>query len=191
MCGELRRIRERLGVTFLHVTGSETEALAMGDQVIVLDEGHIAQVGPARPRSTRGPAMPGVARFLNCYNLIDGRVVAGAASRPRAQLCPVAPGGRGGRRRSTRSGRTSSRFGPRRRDAGGRAVACPRPSWPANIRGPPSRPSSSSPSGAVVTVEDHLSHREPQDVRTGPQPTASPGGPTTPCCWPAAPRSRA
>ncbi len=73
MCGELRRIRERLGVTFLHVTGSETEALAMGDQVIVLDEGRIAQVGPpdevyTRPRDAR------VARFLNCYNLIEGRV---------------------------------------------------------------------------------------------------------------------
>ena len=35
--GELRAIRERLGVTFLHVTGSESEALAIGDRVIVLD----------------------------------------------------------------------------------------------------------------------------------------------------------
>ena len=32
MRNELRAIRERLGVTFLHVTGSETEALAMGGQ---------------------------------------------------------------------------------------------------------------------------------------------------------------
>ena len=94
MCGELRRIRERLGVTFLHVTGSETEALAMGDQVIVLDEGHIAQVGLpdrvySRPRDAR------VARFLNCYNLIEGRLgPAGFA----AEGCtlPCGPAERGG-----------------------------------------------------------------------------------------------
>ncbi len=43
MRNELRAIREKLGVTFLHVTGSETEALAMGDRVVVLDRGRIAQ----------------------------------------------------------------------------------------------------------------------------------------------------
>ncbi len=74
MRNELRAIRERLGVTFLHVTGSETEALAMGDRVIVLDRGHIAQFdNPDTVYSA--PATPNVAKFLNRYNVFDGSVV--------------------------------------------------------------------------------------------------------------------
>jgi len=68
---ELRAIRERLGVTFLHVTGSETEALAMGDSVIVLAEGNIAQVGSPDAIYNR-PASAEIARFLNCYNIFGG-----------------------------------------------------------------------------------------------------------------------
>lgn len=71
MRNELRAIREKLGVTFLHVTGSETEALAMGDRVIVLDRGAIAQF--AAPDDVyASPATPNVARFLNRFNVFDG-----------------------------------------------------------------------------------------------------------------------
>lgn len=73
MRNELRAIRERLGVTFLHVTGSETEALAMGDRVVVLDHGAIAQF--ASPDDVYGkPATPNVAHFLNRYNIFDGQL---------------------------------------------------------------------------------------------------------------------
>ncbi len=71
MRGELRRIREQLGIPFLHVTGSEAEALAMGDRLIVLDAGHVGQYGPPA-EVYESPASPNVARFLNCYNLFDG-----------------------------------------------------------------------------------------------------------------------
>jgi spermidine/putrescine transport system ATP-binding protein len=71
MRNELRSIRERMGVTFLHVTGSETEALAMGDRVVVLDSGRIIQAGtPDEVYST--PASPAVAHFLNRFNLFEG-----------------------------------------------------------------------------------------------------------------------
>ncbi len=73
MRGELRRIRSRLGVTFLHVTGSETEALAMGDRVAVLDGGRISQAADPDTIYNR-PSSANVARFLNCYNLFDGRI---------------------------------------------------------------------------------------------------------------------
>jgi putative spermidine/putrescine transport system ATP-binding protein len=73
MRSELRTIRERCGVTFLHVTGSETEALSMGDTVLVLDNKKIAQQGDADTIYNR-PGSPAVARFLNCYNLFAGRV---------------------------------------------------------------------------------------------------------------------
>ena len=73
MRDELRRIRARLGVTFLHVTGSETEALAMGDVMVVLDRGRVAQVDA--PATVYGqPASPRVAGFLNCYNVFHGAI---------------------------------------------------------------------------------------------------------------------
>ena len=70
---ELRRIREQLGIPFLHVTGSETEALAMGDRVLVLDQGRIAQFGPPDDIYNR-PSNPNVAKFLNRYNVFDGHI---------------------------------------------------------------------------------------------------------------------
>jgi ABC-type Fe3+/spermidine/putrescine transport system ATPase subunit len=73
MRGELRRIRSQLGVTFLHVTGSETEALAMGDRIIVLDAGRIGQFDVPDTVFNK-PASPNVARFLNCYNLFAGTI---------------------------------------------------------------------------------------------------------------------
>ncbi len=79
MRNELRAIRERMGVTFLHVTGSETEALAMGDRVVVLDRGRIIQTGtPDDVYST--PASPAVAHFLNRFNLFDGTLNGGTFS---------------------------------------------------------------------------------------------------------------
>ena len=71
MRAELHNIRERLGVTFLHVTGSESEALAMGDRVVVLDRGRVSQFDVPDVIYSR-PANPDVARFLNCYNLFTG-----------------------------------------------------------------------------------------------------------------------
>lgn len=70
---ELRTIRERLGVTFLHVTGSETEALAMGDRLIVLEAGRLLQFAPP-DEVYAAPATTSVARFVNRYNLFDGRL---------------------------------------------------------------------------------------------------------------------
>jgi ABC-type Fe3+/spermidine/putrescine transport system ATPase subunit len=77
MMVELRRIHRQLGITFLHVTGNEQEALAMGDRVIVLDEGRVAQLADPDTVYNR-PASARVARFLNCYNIFDGRIEDGA-----------------------------------------------------------------------------------------------------------------
>ena len=69
---ELRKIREALGVTFFHVTGNESEAIAMGDRMIVLDEGHAAQIAQPDVVFDR-PANVRVARFLNAYNVMPGQ----------------------------------------------------------------------------------------------------------------------
>ena len=73
MRDELRGLHERLGITFLHVTGSEAEALSMGDTMIVLDAGEIAQMAPPSAIYNQ-PVSPRVARFLNCYNIFEGKI---------------------------------------------------------------------------------------------------------------------
>lgn len=69
---ELRRLHQRLGIVFVHVTGNEIEALAMGDRVVVLDKGRIIQVDVPDSIYNR-PATLDVARFLNRYNMLDER----------------------------------------------------------------------------------------------------------------------
>ncbi len=70
---ELRRIRSSLGVTFMHVTGNETEALAMGDRMIVLEEGKAIQIDEPGTIFSK-PATVGVARYVNNYNILEGKV---------------------------------------------------------------------------------------------------------------------
>ena len=77
MTVELRRIRETLGVTFVHATGNETEALAMGDRLLVLADGRALQTAP--PDDVyQTPTTADVARAVNAYNLFEGTVRDGA-----------------------------------------------------------------------------------------------------------------
>ena len=73
MMVELRAMHDRLGATFLHVTGNEQEALAMGTRVAVLDGGRISQIDAPEVLVDQ-PASAEVASRLNCYNVLDGRV---------------------------------------------------------------------------------------------------------------------
>ncbi len=164
MCGELRRIRERLGVTFLHVTGSETEALAMGDQVIVLDEGHIAQVGLpdrvyTRPRDAR------VARFLNCYNLIEGRLAPGGFEAEGRMLPCGAAAAADAAVYAIRQDLIT--VCPATADPGAGIPLLPATFVASEYSGPAVTSFFKLPSGAVITVEDHLSHRAPQSFEQG------------------------
>ncbi|HEY9345471.1 MAG TPA: ABC transporter ATP-binding protein [Inquilinus sp.] len=74
---ELKRIQAQLGGTFLHVTGNEQEALAMGHRTAVLDRGRIAEISPPQTLYNR-PGSVRVARFLNCYNIFEGTIGDGA-----------------------------------------------------------------------------------------------------------------
>ncbi|MDF1601785.1 ABC transporter ATP-binding protein [Mesorhizobium sp. YIM 152430] len=90
MCDELRHIRQRLKVTFLHVTGSETEALLMGDIVAVLSRGTIAQFAPAATLFSE-PRSADVARHLNAYNILSGKMEGGRFRSPIAAFPLPAP----------------------------------------------------------------------------------------------------
>ncbi|MBL8697642.1 MAG: ABC transporter ATP-binding protein [Alphaproteobacteria bacterium] len=70
---ELRALQRRLGVTTVMVTHDQDEALTMADQIVVMRDGRLEQVGSAteiyqRPNSTF------VATFLGASNLFTGKV---------------------------------------------------------------------------------------------------------------------
>jgi putative spermidine/putrescine transport system ATP-binding protein len=79
MRGELRRLQQALGITFIHVTHTQLEAIAVADIVVVMDQGHIAQAGPA-PEIYTLPRNAYVARFMGGHNVLSGTVTAVAHS---------------------------------------------------------------------------------------------------------------
>ena len=73
---EVAEVLEAAGTTTLLVTHDQDEALSMGDQVIVMLGGRVAQSG-APEDVYRKPATPEVAAFLGDANLLMGEVRAG------------------------------------------------------------------------------------------------------------------
>ena len=71
---DLRTILKRVGVTAVYVTHDQTEALAIGDQVAVMNNGRIEQIAPPQDIFAR-PKSPFVARFLGFHNIVDGVVL--------------------------------------------------------------------------------------------------------------------
>lgn len=70
---ELKRLQRELGITAVHVTHDQEEALAIGDRVIVMNKGKVTQIGsPAevyfKPRTRF------VADFIGTTNLLKGKV---------------------------------------------------------------------------------------------------------------------
>jgi putative spermidine/putrescine transport system ATP-binding protein len=93
MRGELRRMQQELGITFVHVTHTQLEAIAVADMVVVMAQGRIEQVGTAQEIYTR-PRSAYVARFMGGHNVLSGRVVAVANGRATlvgdsGELCAV------------------------------------------------------------------------------------------------------
>jgi spermidine/putrescine transport system ATP-binding protein len=69
---ELKGIQSEVGITFVHVTHDQEEAMTMADQIAVMEAGHIEQLGtPTELYET--PKTAFVAGFLGVSNLIDGR----------------------------------------------------------------------------------------------------------------------
>lgn len=74
MRGELKSLQAELGITFLHVTHTQPEAIALADMVVVMDNGFIEQAGSARDIFNE-PKTPYVARFMGAQNVLTGKVV--------------------------------------------------------------------------------------------------------------------
>ena len=70
---ELSRMQRDLGITFIHVTHTQLEAIAIADMVVVMEKGQIKQAGPARDVYDQ-PRDRYVAEFLGGQNVLSGRV---------------------------------------------------------------------------------------------------------------------
>jgi spermidine/putrescine transport system ATP-binding protein len=70
---ELKRIQHEVGITFVHVTHDQEEAMTMADQIAVMNRGHIEQLGAPEELYER-PATAFVAGFLGASNLLPGTV---------------------------------------------------------------------------------------------------------------------
>jgi spermidine/putrescine transport system ATP-binding protein len=72
---ELKRIQHEVGITFVHVTHDQEEAMTMADRIAVMNQGRIEQLGAPTELYER-PRTAFVAGFLGTSNLLSG-VVAG------------------------------------------------------------------------------------------------------------------
>ncbi len=73
MQGVLARLQRELGITFVYVTHSHSEAFAMADRVVIMSQGEIAQIG--NPREIyRTPANRFVAEFVGRNNILTGTI---------------------------------------------------------------------------------------------------------------------
>ncbi|GAA4725344.1 ABC transporter ATP-binding protein [Nocardioides endophyticus] len=70
---ELKRIQTEVGLTFIHVTHDQEEAMTMADTVAVMNAGVIEQMG-APEELYENPRTTFVANFLGQSNLIEGEV---------------------------------------------------------------------------------------------------------------------
>ena len=98
--GELRHLLEQAEVPAIVVTHDRTEALALGDRLVVLAGGTVRQVGPVHEVFS-APQDVEVARVVGTENVFparllrreDGLIVVRTAGTPGAELTAVDPGG--------------------------------------------------------------------------------------------------
>jgi spermidine/putrescine transport system ATP-binding protein len=75
MQAELKELQRHFGITFIHVTHNQHEALAIADRVVVMNDGRIEQVASPDELYSR-PRTRFVAEFVGKNNLLTGTVVA-------------------------------------------------------------------------------------------------------------------
>jgi ABC-type sugar transport system ATPase subunit len=95
MRAELKRLHQRIGVTTIHVTHDQVEAMTLGERIAVLSDGRLQQVGPPEEVYER-PENVFVAGFMGSppMNLLRGTATAGRVTA--GGLDVVRPGVRDG-----------------------------------------------------------------------------------------------
>ncbi len=92
--GELDRLLRSLGITAVYVTHDQSEAMALGDRIVVMSRGEIAQIGTPKEIYFE-PATRFVAEFIGAANIIEGPLDGGAIILPGGKVGYAGPSGSG------------------------------------------------------------------------------------------------
>jgi sulfate/thiosulfate transport system ATP-binding protein len=84
----LRNLHEELQITSIFVTHDQEEAMELADQIVVMNRGHVEQIGPP-VEVYDNPATPFVYGFLGAANVFNG-TVEGGHLRVGEDLLPIA-----------------------------------------------------------------------------------------------------
>jgi putative spermidine/putrescine transport system ATP-binding protein len=86
--GELNRLLRSLGITTIYVTHDQAEAMELGDRIVVMRKGAIAQIGTPREVYFT-PSSRFVAEFVGAANIIEGPLSGGHLVLPGGRLAVV------------------------------------------------------------------------------------------------------
>lgn len=73
MQGELKTLQRELGITFVYVTHSHSEAFSLADRVVIMNGGRVEQIGSPQDIFLR-PRSKFVAQFVGGISLLEGKV---------------------------------------------------------------------------------------------------------------------
>ena len=74
MCYELKHLQEKVGITFVHVTHNQGEAMTVADRIAIIADGELVEHGSAR-EIYRRPERRFTAEFIGENNIFEGTVV--------------------------------------------------------------------------------------------------------------------
>ena len=87
MRSELKLLQRQLGITFVQVTHSQEEAMALADVILVMNDGKVEQQGSPIELFTK-PRNTFVARFIGGHNVIEGEGLPLSIREDRIKLTP-------------------------------------------------------------------------------------------------------
>jgi iron(III) transport system ATP-binding protein len=82
---EIRRLQKALGITAVYVTHDQVEAMSMSDEIAIMRDGKIEQVGPPKTLYFH-PATKYTAEFIGRANLLPARVLSADGSFVRVEV---------------------------------------------------------------------------------------------------------
>jgi putative spermidine/putrescine transport system ATP-binding protein len=89
--GELNRLLRTLGITTIYVTHDQSEAMALGDRIVVMRKGAIAQIGTPRDIYF-APSSRFVAEFVGAANIVEAEYRDGSLVFPGGKLAAAGDG---------------------------------------------------------------------------------------------------
>jgi len=85
---DLRALQQKLGITSVYVTHDQSEAMALGDEIVVMKDGEIIERG-APIELYRRPTYRFTAEFLGMTNVVEAEIAAGACKLPWGDTRPL------------------------------------------------------------------------------------------------------